>query len=1169
MNQDLQTKIREAAASRGLDPDVVSRIAGAESSFDPSAKNPKSTAQGLFQVTQQTWKDFGGTKAGRSSIDENIRVGLDVISSNKDIFQKKFQREPSASELYAMHFLGAKDAPRVLSADPNAPLKNIVPEKVVKANPFLQKMSVADFIAFTEKKMGVKPQMKQASRPTAPAKRVETPEIAPGTATFIGAQAPRPKAPTLREEVADLGPSYDAAMASVALADTRDDDEDEDISASEKEETASIFSETPVIDPFSYLEDEPTVNLASGEVRNPQRLAFGGLPYAPIAMVGNEDKQFLREAQSMYDTYAKNAAAYNAAYEDWNNKYYKPYLAATEKYNQEVDAYNAKANRYLESIWGGENPGIYRLQSYVIGTTPGLIAEQGDLPEELSRASGSFALQGGKIGVMGIKGFNQFYTPEELVKTGYNPTGTLGGTMRFKNVEEAQAYLDSLPSYQAYKWMQENQAVFENPDPKRKEYFILRKGPDRGMAAPGEFTKKAPTLAKEFTLEAPTAPSGEYEKAKVEARAAEAKKKQSRQQLVFDVLSDPERYNLSLPKMFADGGFATADAIPTGAITDDTRAAMSNKQGASARDILNTLKRVYGEGASNLESLVRGSAAAIPGFAGDIGQAFDIKGLRNLPSTEQILKATPRATAPTKEGAGFEEVGTYMPLPVSPSTVKAGAKAAAKGIKAAGPQIEEKLMKIAPAAEPMYISRPAGGVFPSAKSVNEPVISRLDKEIKDVAEWINLNPSPAPERKAALNFLDTKVRDYFKKQAGSVSDPVREALIEGKIKIPKDSELEEMFPQALIEAARKGDTTAMRLIEQNIDKSSNIKSLKMQPGASSAGIAADTQASEEFNQIILDQMKRNPNIIPDSMLLRLSKKNADKLSKSEAAQTVSNIRAKLADNPNLFNTVYEEKIMRMLKEDPVRAVTEESMKLYPSLYGQLENVMNRREGIMAIQEGMPITDVSGMPKILGISLRQLTEYAEMIPPKELERMSVPDVVAKVIQLRAGAEGAKKYADKAEKLISAGKPVPENISTFGTTPIMQPDSKGFVWREITDPAATQIQAKMLGNSIAGYSRPGTYGTLGKGINALKNGEVRLFGLYNKDNQLVTNVEYITDKADKFKGRIPQFFGNGPKTGNVIPEDYPEQVYSLINYLNPTDIPPSIKELMQQKGYSFPK
>ena len=35
-------------------------------------------------------------------------------------------------------------------------------------------------------------------------------------------------------------------------------------------------------------------------------------------------------------------------------------------------------------------------------------------------------------------------------------------------------------------------------------------------------------------------------------------------------------------------------------------------------DVLGLLKRVYGEGASNLESVLRGSAAAIPGFAGDI-----------------------------------------------------------------------------------------------------------------------------------------------------------------------------------------------------------------------------------------------------------------------------------------------------------------------------------------------------------------------------------------------------------------------------------------------------------------------------------------------------------------------------------------------------------------------
>lgn len=130
-------------------------------------------------------------------------------------------------------------------------------------------------------------------------------------------------------------------------------------------------------------------------------------------------------------------------------------------------------------------------------------------------------------------------------------------------------------------------------------------------------------------------------------------------------------------------------------------------------DVVGLLKRVYGEGASNLESVLRGSAAAIPGFAGDIGQGFDIRGLRSLPTTEQILSKVPRLTTPTKEGAGFEEVGTYLPLPITPTTVKQGAQAVQRGMKAAAPYAARSAVNLAEkygVAPTMAIVKPQGNL---------------------------------------------------------------------------------------------------------------------------------------------------------------------------------------------------------------------------------------------------------------------------------------------------------------------------------------------------------------------------------------------------------------------------------------------------------------------------
>jgi hypothetical protein len=43
-----------------------------------------------------------------------------------------------------------------------------------------------------------------------------------------------------------------------------------------------------------------------------------------------------------------------------------------------------------------------------------------------------------------------------------------------------------------------------------------------------------------------------------------------------------------------------------------------------------------------------------------------------------------------------------------------------------------------------------------------------------------------------------------------------------------------------------------------------------------------------------------------------------------------------------------------------------------------------------------------------------------------------------------------------------------------------------------------------------------------------------------------------------------YGNGMRTGNVAPEKYAEQMLDLVNALKPDQIPPSIRELFQNKG-----
>lgn len=116
--------IANQASKDGIDPSVALTIAQMESRFSHSAKNPDSTAHGLFQVLDKTWIDLGGKD--RSNVGEQIRIGLKHIKQANNYIAQKIGREPVAHEQYLGHLLGPSGAVHVLKADPNAKLIDIV-----------------------------------------------------------------------------------------------------------------------------------------------------------------------------------------------------------------------------------------------------------------------------------------------------------------------------------------------------------------------------------------------------------------------------------------------------------------------------------------------------------------------------------------------------------------------------------------------------------------------------------------------------------------------------------------------------------------------------------------------------------------------------------------------------------------------------------------------------------------------------------------------------------------------------------------------------------------------------------------------------------------------------------------------------------------------------------
>lgn len=146
------------------------RLAEVESSNNPLAQADTSSAAGLYQFTEGTWK--GLTK--QLGLDYTLEDRFDPIKSrqvveeftnkNKNYLMKKLGREPNEAELYLAHFQGMGGANKLLSSlknNPNANIDSVVGQNAILANRnvFLNKdgsqKKVKDVYNWAAKKFGV------------------------------------------------------------------------------------------------------------------------------------------------------------------------------------------------------------------------------------------------------------------------------------------------------------------------------------------------------------------------------------------------------------------------------------------------------------------------------------------------------------------------------------------------------------------------------------------------------------------------------------------------------------------------------------------------------------------------------------------------------------------------------------------------------------------------------------------------------------------------------------------------------------------------------------------------------------------------------------------------------------------------------------------------------
>lgn len=156
---DVRASIARASARTGIDFDFLLAQAKIESSLNPGAKAPTSSAAGLYQFTRGTWLQTldrhadehglgwaGEAIAGGRVSDPGMRAQImalrydpdasalmaaELASDNKAYLSGRLGRELDAAELYLAHFLGAGGAGQFLDAlqsDPGRSAASMMPD---------------------------------------------------------------------------------------------------------------------------------------------------------------------------------------------------------------------------------------------------------------------------------------------------------------------------------------------------------------------------------------------------------------------------------------------------------------------------------------------------------------------------------------------------------------------------------------------------------------------------------------------------------------------------------------------------------------------------------------------------------------------------------------------------------------------------------------------------------------------------------------------------------------------------------------------------------------------------------------------------------------------------------------------------------------------------------
>ena len=146
--------LSSAAEKHNLPKELLARIAHSESGGKADIKNPHSSAKGLFQFTDRTWKGMGGKEGEQFDPEKNADLGAAYLRQNAEGLKKALGRDPTYGEVYGAHHFGLSGIKGLLNKNPDMPIDRVVSKQVITQNPYLKGKTIGDTMSFLNNKAG-------------------------------------------------------------------------------------------------------------------------------------------------------------------------------------------------------------------------------------------------------------------------------------------------------------------------------------------------------------------------------------------------------------------------------------------------------------------------------------------------------------------------------------------------------------------------------------------------------------------------------------------------------------------------------------------------------------------------------------------------------------------------------------------------------------------------------------------------------------------------------------------------------------------------------------------------------------------------------------------------------------------------------------------------------